>query len=357
MKDKFTSELGFTDGELSRFYLTDFGCKRGEALEEAELQKLLDSRFFGGVCKLYVQPLTKLKPMTSKDGIGLFELSATQQISLKGNSETDSDGATLAEDNKQQQRSVHPAYVDEASEEILLPNQAHFTKNENSSRRSISEGAVYDMTRQGSLRRQKSVMSKRKMSFRSTLTAFPGSVATSYADHLARTTSLRRAPSGSISRSQLKKRSPSITRAKSIARTSGDYSSSEGRENGRMRSFRVIRPERKEVDFDQRRKTPFVTPSIDMSSSRRLSMSGAAANLVALRSAPPPPDGTQASGPKSLKSASKVNRKPPPAFPPETLELMERRSSLRKLISLSRQSTIRRKNTTASVRSRFDPFS
>ncbi|QOU21826.1 hypothetical protein BRETT_001990 [Brettanomyces bruxellensis] len=356
MKDKFTSELGFTDGELSRFYLTDFGCKRGEALEEAELQKLLDSRFFGGVCKLYVQPLTKLKPMTSKDGIGLLELSTTQQISLKGNSETDSDGATLAEDNKQQQRSVHPAYVDEASEEILLPNQAHFTKNENTSRRSISEGAVYDTTRQGSLRRQKSVMSQRKMSFRGTSTAFPGSLATSYSDHLARTTSLRRAPSGSISRSKLKKRSPSITRAKSIARTSGDYSSSEDRENGRMRSFRVIRSERKEVDFDQRRKTPFVTPSTDMSSSRRLSMSGAAANLVALRSAPPPPDDTQASGSKSLKSVSKVNRKPPPAFPPETLELMERRSSLRKLISLSRKSTIRRKNTTASVRSRFDPF-
>ena len=356
MKDKFTSELGFTDGELSRFYLTDFGCKRGKALEEEELQKLLDSQFFGGVCKLYVQPLTKLKPMASKEGIGLLEIATTQQIPLKSKLERESEKATSPEDSKQEL--IRPEYIDEANEEIQLPNEIRLATDDHSSRRSVSEGAAYDISRNSS-RKQSSALLKQELSFRGTSTKFPGTLATSYSDHLAKSAPLGKVSSTSMSQSKRKKRSPSITRARSIARTSGDYNRTENLEDGSMRSFRVIRSERKEVNFDQRRKTPFITPSVDMSSSRRLSMSGVT-NLVALRRAPPPPpNGGQSSarnGSNMLKPPTKVNRKPPPAFPPETVELMERRSSLRKLVSLSRKSTIRRKNTIASVRNKFDPF-
>lgn len=227
MKEKFAKAFGFRDPELARFYLTEFGCQRGEALDEAELEKLMDSGFFGGVCKIYVQPLTNLK--TTDSGKGL----------------------------------------------ALTP--------ENQSTAVFADGLDGKMHRKMSPSVSKSLMTKT--------------------------------------------RSPSITTAKSITTTSGEKSPTV---IDSAESFKVIRPA-KEIDFDQGRDSPFAK-------------STASDNLVALRTPPLPP-------------SKKTNRKPPPALPAETLQEMERRSSFKRLMSLSRQGTIRRKNTVLSKRGGFDPFS
>ncbi|VEU19560.1 DEKNAAC100297 [Brettanomyces naardenensis] len=287
MKDTFTRELGFTDGELSRFYLTDFGCSRGEPLEESVLRKLLDSQFFGGVCKIFVQPLTKLKAIPSGDGI---------QLSLKSAS-TSSASSPVETSEKTPDR----------EEYLTFKTESHMPTSSN--------------------------------------------------DEISLKT-----PSTSIIRPKTKTRSPSITRAKSVTRTSGEQAplgnpfSSSASSSAHTKSFRVIRSERREIDFDKRRASPFASPP--------------ASNLIALRSAPPPPtlqaaeeekaspvtNASNSSTKSKNKTVTKTNRKPPPALPAETLALMERRSSLKKLMSLTRKATIRRKNTTVSDRSRFDPF-
>ncbi|QPG76814.1 hypothetical protein FOA43_004208 [Brettanomyces nanus] len=288
MKETFTKELGFTDGELSRFYLTDFGCNKGTALDDGELTRLLDSQFFGGICKMFVQPLTKLKATSNGDGI---------QLSIdSGNVPSPS------------------SFTEGTTEKKLVINK------------SLEDFHRFDND-------QSSIITSDDQPLSITSSTISGATL--------------KTPTTSIFRNKPKTRSPSITRARSVTRTSGeialkDYTFTSRTGSAHSKSFRVIRPEGTEIDFNKRRESPFATPPIPTSS---------ASMLVALRSAPPPPP------PLPGTTVKRTNRKPPPALPTETLELMKRRSSLRKLMSLSRRATIRRKNTNASIRNRFDPFS
>ncbi|KAG7743314.1 hypothetical protein KL932_002055 [Ogataea haglerorum] len=110
--------------------------------------------------------------------------------------------------------------------------------------------------------------------------------------------------------------SSSLTRARSITTTS----------NPDPATFRVIRPEKREIDFDKKRESPFV---------RRDS-------LVARRTAPAPP--VQEPPPSSGTSpANAKNRKPPPPLPETHGEKN----------SISRAKTIKRSGTQKTL---FDPF-
>ncbi|KAG7892106.1 hypothetical protein KL935_003672 [Ogataea polymorpha] len=110
--------------------------------------------------------------------------------------------------------------------------------------------------------------------------------------------------------------SSSLTRARSITTTSNPDSA----------TFRVIRPEKREIDFDKKRESPFV---------RRDS-------LVARRIAPAPP--VQESSPSSATSAASAKyRKPPPPLPETQGEKN----------TIIRAKTIKRSGTQKTL---FDPF-
>ncbi|KAH3670572.1 hypothetical protein OGAPHI_001087 [Ogataea philodendri] len=111
--------------------------------------------------------------------------------------------------------------------------------------------------------------------------------------------------------------SSSLTRARSITTTS----------NPDQASFRVIRSEKQEIDFDKKRESPFM---------RRDS-------LVAHRSAPAPP--IPDSSPISMTGSTKSSRKPPPPLPESPDKLSGG--------TVTRANTIKRSRT---QRGGFDPF-